>query len=87
MPDSNHPHLRVVTLPLTEKGQPAPNACQHLAVIDPSTGKPIRFVKMTRAALERADGGREVLARRAQRGRLRAWLAALRCGGRKLHLG
>ncbi len=82
MSQSSNTYLRVVSLPLGPKGKPAPNACRHLAVIDGKTDRIHRFVRMTRAALERAEGGQAVLNERAQRGRLRAFLAALEHGGR-----
>lgn len=81
MSESTHTMLRVVHLPLDDKGKPAPNACRHIAVIDRRTGRILGFRRMTRRALEQAEGGQAVLVERSQRGRLRAFLAALRHGG------
>jgi hypothetical protein len=83
MSESTHTILRVVHLPLDKKGNPAPNACRHLAVIDRRTGRILRFRRMTRRSLEQAEGGQAVLNDRAQQGRLRAFMAYLAVGGRK----
>ncbi len=82
MSESTHTILRVVHLPLDKKGNPAPNACRHLAVIDRRTGRILRFRRMTRRSLEQAEGGQAVLNDRAQQGRLRAFMAYLAVGGR-----
>ncbi len=82
MSESTHTILRVVHLPLDEKGKPKANACRHLAVIDRRTGRILRFHRMTRRVLEQAEGGQAVLNERAQQGRLRAFLSYLVLGGR-----
>jgi hypothetical protein len=81
MSESTQTVLRVVQLPLDDKGKPAPNACTHLAVIDRKTKKIVRFQRMTRRALEQAENGEVALVERVRRGRLRAFLAHLNHGG------
>jgi hypothetical protein len=82
MSESTHTVLRVVHLPCDKKGNPLPTACTHLAVYDTERKCIVGFRRMTRRALEQAEGGQAVLNQRARRGRLRAFLAALELGGR-----
>ena len=79
---SNHvpDPLRVVYLPVLKNGRPAPHACPHLVLLD-EQGRVLRFVRMTRARLLRADGGDVVLQQREESSRLRRLVAELSCSG------
>ncbi len=83
MSESTRTILRVVHMPLDEKGKPLPNTCAHLAEFDASGERLLGFRPMTRRALEQADGGREILLERARKGRLSAFLSYLELGGKK----
>jgi hypothetical protein len=71
-------HLKVVYLPVLPNGGLAPHACPHLAQVD-ERGRVVRFFRMTRTRLLRAEGGEAVLRLREERGRLRRFLSVLPC--------
>jgi hypothetical protein len=83
MSESTRTVLRVVRLPSDKDGKPLPNACAHLGVFDASGKCLLGSRRMTRRALERAEGGDKVLLERARKGRLSAFLSYLELGGKK----